>query len=174
MHVNSWQRDAHLCEAGAEPAHASRLCEFAAQDGSLEPLVRWAMSVWPERERLADATVQLIASQAPHDDWELQFALYQAYELGISAGFDLSGRLTQRFHHMRLAATACGHPRQLWTVACHYWHGLNEVPPDEVEAERWFAMSAKSGDPEVLRSYAQFKRRVQPAQRNVPSSIDDA
>ena len=172
MHVNSWQREAHLYEAGAESAHASRLYELAARDGTIEPLVRWAMSAWREREALADATVQLVASRAPHDDCELQFALYQAYELGISTGLDLSGRLAQRFHHMRLAAIACGHPRILWTVACHYWHGLNEVPPDEAEAEHWFALSAQSGDPEILRSYTQFKRRVQPVQRNPSSSSD--
>jgi TPR repeat protein len=121
------------------------------------------MSAWPEREALADAIIRLVATQAPDGDWELQFALYQAYELGISAGLHLAGRLGQRFHHMRLAALASEHPLLLCTVAYHYWHGLNEVSPNEAEAERWFARSAQTGDPDALRSYAEFKSRVQPA-----------
>jgi TPR repeat protein len=139
----------------------------AMDSGDLEAGVALARLHWDMRDlEQADALVWEIDSRVGPDDLKTHWALYNAFALGLGGGGDGTRRRERTFHHLRIAAELWNRPELLLTVAIHYRDGLNDVPQDLEEAQRWLAKAAAAGSQKAQDAYDRLKKSNKPRRAN--------
>src|SRR4051812_1140912 len=131
----------------------------AMDHGDLEAGVALARLYWDKRDLdKADALVWEVDSKVQPDDLKTHWALYNAFALGLGGGGNGIRRRERTFHHLRIAAELWNRPELLLTVAIHYRDGLNDVPQNLEEAERWLLKAVAAGSQKAQAAYDRLKK----------------
>jgi len=142
--------------ANGDYVRACETLERASDGGKLAPLVYLArLKYMHQRYEEAAMLMAEVERRVEDDDADTHFLLYLAYELGAGGGYIESKR--NAFRHLEHVARS-GEPRAQAAVGLHYWQGLNGVQIDLELAEYWLSEAARSGRPDILRSYKRFVR----------------
>ncbi len=158
-HNRTWHSTFRDVRRSGDISAAVGIARAAAQAG--DPLALVELAIAGQHADLepdeADQIVERVHLEANIDDYELQFALYQAYELYLGL-CSPEQKPRRSFEHLVNCATHSPNSLDSFAVANNFQYGNMVTAPNEIEALKWYQRASQLGHPDSMLAIDQLLR----------------